>query len=853
LNKYTTFLLIAFASATLICLNLPTTAGILYENPQDKKVGWGGADYESEVIIALNDSVYNTDTSQPTYWFDTLLDSYQLADNGYEATITLDIRRNTLTHILQSPTNLTGKLGTMNHIKYKGKPLTIDNLSRILQDVGNVPVKKMRGRILHQPKQMTVGNKYTFTLGLEQVTNSQRSAKLKLGRDSFTVTVNLYQDWLDNTDNYENIQFEALNTGYIMLDNAYVGGGSTAYENLAENYLEEDTHAHSYPSNVDKTYGTCTTIQTGQDGDYPANTYLLWDMSRIPSGATIDNATLYMWAEGINNQPTIHVKMIDNDSWEEGDACASTPTSIGVTWNNKPDNVAGIESPETHTITTTSQYYSWDITSILQAVVDNNENALSLQLYEESGVGDKRVVWLAEESIEPEESHIYIEYHTENNIYYNKSGEWESVVWDLHIYSVIENILIFTGEDVRREIDLTPYSTSPQPTGLAFAPYNNRYYYTDAYNDYIHQFDFNWNYGGSIVPDDTTLIRGLVYTNNYWYVLDDNEDEVDKYNTSWTYQSSYDISGQTHDPLDIEFYNNKFYILSSYIGSNYVYRYDNSFNYEGLHNLEEIGEIRSIHHDGNYWYAIWRENVYGSSGTEQCYIRRYDNNFNMVDNLKTISAYDINPTNVIIDNDDNYVFMGTGTDKIYVMSHDNSVDTVKYRIGVDTDNDETIDAEYGYYTVPENGVITDVSGLPDAYCYSIDFYLTTNDNEYSPRVSTYIIIADYSRTWVSAENWTDNFIVYRYAWEDVEDWSEGFKIGAVEPLAPLNTLIESVLVPLFLLFAPALGMMRRIGRMGFIGGLILGAIIVYLVYDFSIGFIIALFVAMLVLYLERED
>lgn len=92
----------------------------------------------------------------------------------------------------------------------------------------------------------------------------------------------------------------------------------------------------------------------GGTGDVRCNSYLMFDLSSIPSSSIINSAELKLLTVGCSQTTTIGAHYCPNNSWVEN----------GITWNNAP---AFVPTP-TDTITETyGEWHSWDITSDMQS------------------------------------------------------------------------------------------------------------------------------------------------------------------------------------------------------------------------------------------------------------------------------------------------------------------------------------------------------------------------------------------------------------------------------------------------------------------------------------------------------
>lgn len=109
---------------------------------------------------------------------------------------------------------------------------------------------------------------------------------------------------------------------------------------------------------------------TGSGSFGECHAYLMFDLSSVPSSATIDSATLSLYASSSTTMATetIEVHYVSDNSW----------TETTITWNNAPAYAA---TPTASVeVTTASQTYSWTITDDVKTALGSADKKLSLAL-----------------------------------------------------------------------------------------------------------------------------------------------------------------------------------------------------------------------------------------------------------------------------------------------------------------------------------------------------------------------------------------------------------------------------------------------------------------------------------------
>lgn len=440
---------------------------------------------------------------------------------------------------------------------------------------------------------------------------------------------------------------------------------------------------------------------------------------------------------------------------------------------------------------------------------------------------------------------------TANDFTYEVNGTWFSTHWELGILSTIDNFIINATTDLRGEWDLSDNISSPY--GITYATSSPDYWYLhDTDSDKAEVFGLDFSYiGASSLSNSGSGTTGINYgsVGAVEMILVCEAGEIDNYNIYLVYQNSIDVSGEMSLVIDVEYMeNDDTYYVFSFDDDN-VYVYDGSGTYMGISKTLGLPppttSPHGFNHDGQYWYVI---------DYNEDRIYQYDNNFTLIGAIRSVGADDAGPTDIHSDTENIYM-TGIGTDSVYRYRLDNTLDNIYAMIVVDTDNDNVMDENTGWHLMDENGYWTDFENAIHGYVYQVGFRIESSDNMYSPRIGSFRLEVDYKKEWISVENWSENFTVVGYAWVSVENWDGAFRVEGVsaEPLTDLTPLVENVLVPLMVLFAPAIGMAGKMGEMGFMMGLGLGAMIVYIGFGFSIGIIIFLLLLIGIIFIKGKD
>ncbi|RTE06668.1 DUF7594 domain-containing protein [Paenibacillus whitsoniae] len=150
--------------------------------------------------------------------------------------------------------------------------------------------------------------------------------------------------------------YSAINTAMAAYSGGS-GGGSTTYSPIADTYVRGGAYAS-------QNFGTETTVEIKDaSGDYQRVGYVKFTATGLTN---VTSAKLRLYGLADSNA-TINVYAVGDDSW----------TETGINFNNKPA-VATLQS--TKTVTSTSQYYEFDVTNFVQSEVSSGYQIFSFAI-----------------------------------------------------------------------------------------------------------------------------------------------------------------------------------------------------------------------------------------------------------------------------------------------------------------------------------------------------------------------------------------------------------------------------------------------------------------------------------------
>ncbi len=140
------------------------------------------------------------------------------------------------------------------------------------------------------------------------------------------------------------------------------------------------------PGNPTQNFGTSFRMRCGQiDASRSYYSFLYFDLSSIPNGATIQSCSLGLYCYYRTNTSA--------QDWYQVNRVVGAWTETGINWNNQPA-VTAVDCDSTW-VTTTTWYY-WNVTPIVQAWLTGTPN-YGLRVHKPSTAYDIRHYWYARE------------------------------------------------------------------------------------------------------------------------------------------------------------------------------------------------------------------------------------------------------------------------------------------------------------------------------------------------------------------------------------------------------------------------------------------------------------------------
>jgi hypothetical protein len=159
----------------------------------------------------------------------------------------------------------------------------------------------------------------------------------------------------------------------------------------------DDTYINE--GNVNGSYGSNSQLRVGNDGGDTKRSLVLFDLSSIPTNATITSATLYMYNYNQVGSSRVHAAHRLLEEWNES----------GATWNNAP-SYSGIQSATAITTTGENYWMEWDLADDVEDFYDGSETNYGWLFRDTEEAGSRRVDYDSDEDTEGNKPYLEVEY-----------------------------------------------------------------------------------------------------------------------------------------------------------------------------------------------------------------------------------------------------------------------------------------------------------------------------------------------------------------------------------------------------------------------------------------------------------
>lgn len=121
---------------------------------------------------------------------------------------------------------------------------------------------------------------------------------------------------------------------------------------------------------------------SGQTYKSESIVWLKFNLSSVPSGAVIDEATLRLYTSLVDETFNVTACYCSDNSW----------TELGMTWDNMP--TIGLIPVNSVLVATPYQWYNWNVSDAVKyAQVDNNLTAVTIALIEPNAHSTSSMLW----------------------------------------------------------------------------------------------------------------------------------------------------------------------------------------------------------------------------------------------------------------------------------------------------------------------------------------------------------------------------------------------------------------------------------------------------------------------------
>lgn len=264
-----------------------------------------------------------------------------------------------------------------------------------------------------------ISSTYTVSLKIDGITEATRDVTLAGGATqavSFTVTKNVAQTY--------NVSVDGLVGSFTVKPFT----GTVTFNPIADAYVDysEDDQDTNFGAS---SYLKVWELYTGLWSNFGYLTYLKFDLSSIPSDATINSAELKLYLlSTVSETSSIGAHYVSSNTW----------TELGITWNNAPS----YRVTPTYTVSQVAfeGWYSWVITGDVRMALPNG--ALSVALVPGEPCGSICSFYSKDGYYSEKQPKLIINYTSSTSegmaeeTFISKDFEWEDHLGEIWTWSI---------------------------------------------------------------------------------------------------------------------------------------------------------------------------------------------------------------------------------------------------------------------------------------------------------------------------------------------------------------------------------------------------------------------------------
>jgi hypothetical protein len=273
---------------------------------------------------------------------------------------------------------------------------TTVSISSLSVTTNNADGLSTTGATLHGTLNGLGGYTSPVTVSFEYGTSTNYGTTVAGSPSSFTSVPGAFSATLSGLTSGTTYHFRAKATGYFTKydgDNTFTTYTSVTLPPYQDSYINSGATTTNYGTNVN--------LLDGRSGNTYQKALIQFDLSSIPSGSTIESATLQLYATATGNQQdTVNIYRLRR-SWNETQVTwvkSDTATSLGsVGAANTSSDFVNTIIASTPINGGTGVWYSWTVTNEVDAFVNHSVTNNGWLLYPTSPTGQEQTTFSSRE------------------------------------------------------------------------------------------------------------------------------------------------------------------------------------------------------------------------------------------------------------------------------------------------------------------------------------------------------------------------------------------------------------------------------------------------------------------------